>query len=81
MVLKAERGGLAWGIAIPSILFGLVLAATSIRVGARTNGQVAELSRGYQEAPAEMVQSELPPMQKVNTNSRLTSFASGHSRQ
>ena len=37
VALKAESGGFAWGVAIPSILFGLVLMGTGIGVAARTN--------------------------------------------
>lgn len=77
VALKAERGGFAWGVAVPSILFGLVLAATGIGVGTRTNGQTAELIRGYNEAPAEMVSKELPRMHKVNANFRVTFYAFG----
>jgi len=77
VALKAERRGFAWGIAIPSILFGLVLAATGIGVGARTNGQVAELIREFHEGPAEMVQTGLPRMQKVNASFRITYNALG----
>jgi hypothetical protein len=72
VALRAERGGFAWSIAIPCILAGLVFIGTGIGVGARTDGQVAELTRSYHSAPAEMVKAELPRMQKVNANFRTT---------
>ena len=77
VALKAERGGYAWGVAIPCFLFGLVLIGTGIGVGARTSGQVAELKKGFEQAPAATVAKELPRMQKVNTNFRTTFFAFG----
>lgn len=77
LAIKAERGGYAWSIAIPSILFGLVLVATGIGVGTRTNGQVAELKASYEKAPAAMAKKELPRMQKVNQNFRTTFYAFG----
>lgn len=72
VALKVERGGYAWGVAIPCFLVGLTFIGTGIGVGARTNGQVAELTRGYEAAPAQMVKEELPRMQKVNANFRAT---------
>ena len=77
VALKAERGGYACGVAIPCFLVGLVFIGTGIGVGARTNSQVAELIRGYESAPAEMVRAELPRMQKVNANFRTTFVAFG----
>ena len=77
VALKAERGGYAWGIAIPCFLFGLVLVGTGIGVGGRTSGQVAELERGFAKAPAAMVAKELPRMEKVNSNFRTTFIAFG----
>ena len=72
VVLRAERTGFVWGAAIPAILFGLVFIGTGIGVGGRTSGQVAALTKSYEEAPAVMVQAELPRMRKVNANFRLT---------
>ena len=77
VALRAERGGYAWGIAVPSIIFGLVLVGTGIGVSARTTGQVAELEQGLDEAPAAMVSKELPRMQKVNNNFRTTFYVFG----
>jgi hypothetical protein len=77
VALKAERGGYAWSIAVPAILFGLVLVSTGIGVGARTNGQVAALKKSYEKTPAAMVKKELPRMQKVNQNFRTTFYAFG----
>jgi len=72
VALKAERGGFAWGVAIPCLLFGLVLAGTGIGVGTRTKGQVAEIEESFRNNPVEMVQKELPRMGKVNANFKLT---------
>jgi hypothetical protein len=77
VALKVERGGFAWGVAVPCALFGLVLIGTGVGVGARTAGQVAALEHSYREAPAVMIGKELPRMQKVNTNFRITFFALG----
>ena len=41
--LKAERGGFAWGIAVPCLIFGIIFIRTGIGVGARTKGQVTQL--------------------------------------
>ena len=71
VVLKAERGGYDWSIAVPSILFGLVLVSAGIGVGARTNGQVTEIKAGYEKEPAAMVKKELPRIEKVNRNARI----------
>ena len=46
-------------------------------MGARTNEQVAELTRSYQDSPANMVETELPRMEKVNANFKTTFFAFG----
>jgi hypothetical protein len=77
VAFKAEHGGFAWGVAVPAILFGLILAGTGIGVGARTSGQVSQLERGFSEAPAAMVKEELPRMQKVNKNFRTTFYVMG----
>ena len=52
VALKVERGGFAWGVAIPCVLAGLALIGTGIGVGSRTSGQVKELVRGYETAPS-----------------------------
>ena len=72
VALKAERGGFAWGVAIPCVLAGLALIGTGVGVGSRTSGQVKELVRGYETAPREMVATEWPRMQRVNANFRTT---------
>jgi hypothetical protein len=77
MALKAERGGFAWGVAIPCILFSLIFMGTGIGVGTRTKGQVAELEQTFQKSPAAMVQKELPRMEKVNANFKLTFMVFG----
>lgn len=65
IALKAERGGFAWGVAVPCLLFGLVAIGIGTGIAVRTAGQVAEITRGYEEAPTEMLAKELPRMQKV----------------
>ena len=77
VALKAERGGFAWGVAIPCILFGLIFIGTGIGVGTRTNRQVAALEQTFQKNPATMVQKELPRMEKVNANFKLTFMVFG----
>jgi hypothetical protein len=77
VTLKAERGGFAWGVAIPCILFGLVFMGTVIGVGIRTKGQVDELEQTFQKSPTVMVEKELPRMEKVNTNFKLTFMVFG----
>ncbi len=77
VALKAEHGGYAWGVAIPCFLFGLVMVITGAGVAGRTSGQVAELTLGYEEAPAAMVEKELPRMQKVNSLFKTTFIAFG----
>ena len=68
VAVRAERGGFAWGMAIPLGLFGLLFIIASISIGMRTPNQVAQLERGYQADPAAMLAEELPRMQKVNAN-------------
>jgi hypothetical protein len=77
VALKVERGGYAWGVAIPCILAGLLFIGTGIGVGARTDGQVAEVTQAYESAPAAMVKEELPRMEKVNANFRTTFIVFG----
>jgi hypothetical protein len=50
---------------------------TGIGVGTRTNKQVAELEQTFQKSPAAMVQEELPRMEKVNANFKLTFMVFG----
>jgi hypothetical protein len=68
VTLRAERGGFAWGLAIPLVLFGLVAIGVGAAVGLRTPGQVAEIEARFQSDPAAMVAAELPRMRKVNDN-------------
>ncbi|BCL89998.1 hypothetical protein ACNRD9_25050 [Ralstonia pseudosolanacearum] len=75
--LKAERGWYAWGVTVPSILFGLVLIGVGAGVGLRTDRQVAEIERSFHESPLAMVKKELPRMQRVNANFRVTFYALG----
>ena len=77
VAFKAESGGFAWGVAVPSIVFGLVLMGTGIGVAARTNSQIAEIKTGYQSDPGAMVKKELPRMEKVNANFRTTFYVFG----
>lgn len=66
VALYVEKGGFAWGVAIPAFLFGLILLGTGLSVGLRTHSQVTQITQSYKENPANMVQTELPRMQKVN---------------
>lgn len=68
VTLRAERGGFAWGLAVPLAVFGLVAIVTGAAVGLRTAGQVAEIEAGFNSDPAAMVATELPRMQQVNQN-------------
>lgn len=68
VALRAERGGFAWGLAIPLFLFGLVSVITGASVGLRTASQVVGIEAGYAEDPGAMVAQELPRMRKVNEN-------------
>lgn len=75
--LKAERGGFAWGIAIPCLIFGIIFIGTGIGVGIRTKGQVTKIEKSFLVNPVEMAQKELPRMDKVNTNFKLTYIVFG----
>ena len=68
VTLRAERGGFAWGLAIPLAAFGVVAVIVGLTVGLRTPGQVEAIERGYQENPSTMIAEELPRMEKVNAN-------------
>lgn len=68
VALRAERGGFAWGMAIPFVLFGLVSVVTGASVGLRTPAQVAGIEQSFSEDPAAMVSEELPRMRTVNAN-------------
>lgn len=66
--LRAERGGFAWGLAVPLIVFGVFAIGVGAAVGLRTTGQVAAIETGFQSNPGAMLADELPRMQKVNAN-------------
>jgi len=66
VTLRAERGGFAWGLAVPLVLFGLFAIGIGAAVGLRTTGQVAAIEAGFHSDPGAMVAEELPRMQKVN---------------
>jgi hypothetical protein len=68
VTLRAERGGFAWGLAVPLVLFGLFAIGIGSAVGLRTHGQVAALEAGLEREPGAMVAAELPRMRKVNDN-------------
>jgi hypothetical protein len=68
VAVKVERGGFAWGLAVPCALFGLVALVTGGVVAARTERQVAAIEQGFAEAPAALVATELPRMEKVNAD-------------
>jgi len=77
VALKAERGGYAWGVAIPAILFGLVLMGVGATVGSRTDRQVAAIEHDFHQNPSALVEKELPRMEAVNANFRVTFYALG----
>ena len=77
VVLKVERTPFTWGAVIPAILFGLVLIAVGVSVGGRASGQVEELRQGFEQAPAAMVEQELPRMRRVNQTFRATIISFG----
>jgi hypothetical protein len=66
VAIKVERPGFAWGVAVPCIVFGLVVIATGATVGGRTSGQVAELDRLLTDGPSALLAIELPRMTQVN---------------
>jgi hypothetical protein len=68
VTLRAERGGFAWGLAVPLVLFGVFAIGIGAAVGLRTTAQVAELEAGFQSDPGAMVAEELPRMHNVNDN-------------
>lgn len=68
VALRVERGGFAWGVAAPCLLFGVVALATGGTVAARTDGQVAALERAHAASPAELARAELPRMEKVEAD-------------
>ena len=47
LALKVERGGYAWGVAVPCIICGLILAGTGAGIGIRTSGQIAEITKNW----------------------------------
>jgi len=75
VALKVERGGFAWGVAVPCFVFGLVLISIGASIGWRTANQVAEIANGFDSAPAEMVGTELPRMQQVDALFKQTYIA------
>lgn len=74
---KAQSGGYAWGIIIPMLLGGLMLAGTGLGVGLRTDNQVAALEQAFRENPQAMVAQELPRMEAVNNNFHTTYIVFG----
>lgn len=66
--LATDRGGFGWGLAVPLLLFGMLLGGTGAAIAWRTPGQLAQLDESYQQNPATMVAEELPRMDKVNAN-------------
>jgi hypothetical protein len=68
VAVRVERGGFAWGLAVPCALFGLVALVTGGVVAARTDRQVAAIERAWAEAPASLATTELPRMEKVNAD-------------
>ncbi len=66
--LRSERGGFAWGLAVPLVVFGLFAIGVGAAVGLRTAAQVAGIESGFQDDPSAMLANELPRMEKVNSN-------------
>lgn len=66
LTLRAERGGFAWGLAVPLIVFGLFAIGVGAAVGLRTAGQIAGIEAGFHNDAGAMLAEELPRMQKVN---------------
>ncbi|MGI9305602.1 MAG: hypothetical protein ACR2RB_23285 [Gammaproteobacteria bacterium] len=77
VAFKVEKGGFALGVAIPCLLFGLILIGTGLGVGTRTAGQIAEIHNAFLEDPVTIGRKELARMEKVNANFRMTYFAFG----
>jgi hypothetical protein len=63
--LRAETGAFAWTVAIPCLLFAVVLVVVGLVVATRTNGQVAALQSAHASDAAGMLRDELPRMQVV----------------
>jgi len=76
-VLRGERTSFDWGLAVPCLIFGLTFLGTGLGVGVRTPSQVRSLVTSYEQDAKAMVAAELPRMQKVMRNFRLTFYASG----
>lgn len=76
-LLWQNRSPFDMGLALPSLLFGLILIATGVTVGARTPSQVQQLLQTYERSPAQLAQTELPRMEKVVQNFRSTFYAFG----
>ena len=68
VTLRAERGGFAWGLSIPLVVFGLFAIGVGAAVGLRTAGQVEAIESEFEREPGAMLANELPRMQKVNAN-------------
>lgn len=68
VTLRSERGGFAWGLAVPLVVFGLFAIGVGAAVGLRTAAQVAGIESGFQDDPSAMIANELPRMEKVNSN-------------
>lgn len=66
--MKSEGGPFGVGVAVPCVIFGLVLLGTGLGVGLRTAGQVTTLEAELASSPKAMVEKELPRMRKVNAN-------------
>jgi hypothetical protein len=68
VAVRVERGGFAWGLAVPCALFGLLALVTGGAVAARTDRQVAAIQREYATSPVTVAARELPRMKEVNAN-------------
>ncbi len=77
VALKVERGGFAWGVAIPSAIFALVMIATGVGVVARSVERQEKYSSAFATDQAYVVQEELPRMRGVSALFRATLVAFG----
>lgn len=66
--MKSEGGPFGVGVAVPCVIFGLLLVGTGLGVGLRTAGQMTTLEADFASSPKVMVEKELPRMRKVNAN-------------
>ena len=62
LLLRVDRSAFAWGVCVPAVIVGLVLAGTGLGVGLRTPAQVARLEAGFRADAVQQAREELPRM-------------------